>query len=109
MLSTSGGARSGGAVRRTRRHGTGPRHSRRNGSLSPASFILGRKTLRRQTPDVGAGCLNWARPVLCGGRSAMSVPTAIILEWEQGMPRAEALLSRPNAALGLTERPRAEG
>ena len=32
--------------------------------------------LRRQTPEVGAGCPNWARPVLCGGRSAMSVPTA---------------------------------
>ncbi|RWE53237.1 reverse transcriptase domain-containing protein [Mesorhizobium sp.] len=28
---------------------------------------------------VGAGCLNRARPVLCGGRSAMNVPTAIAL------------------------------
>ena len=34
-------------------------------------------TFRRQTSKVGAGCLNRARPVLCGGRSVMSVPTAI--------------------------------
>jgi hypothetical protein len=34
-------------------------------------------TLCRQTPEVGAVCLNWARTVLCGGHSAMSVPTAI--------------------------------
>jgi hypothetical protein len=32
--------------------------------------------LRRHTPEVGAVCLNWARTVLCGGRSAMGVPTA---------------------------------
>jgi hypothetical protein len=30
----------------------------------------------RQTLPVGAGCLNWARPDLCGGRSVMAVPTA---------------------------------
>src|SRR3954451_6848441 len=30
----------------------------------------------RQTLLVGAGCLNWARPDLCGGRSVMAVPTA---------------------------------
>ena len=34
-------------------------------------------TIRRQTSKVGAGCLNRARPALCGGRSVMSVPTAI--------------------------------
>src|SRR5271157_5915081 len=33
-------------------------------------------TLRRQSPEVGAVCGNRARTVLCGGRSAMSVPTA---------------------------------
>ena len=27
-------------------------------------------------PEVGAECPNWARSDLCGGRSAMSVPTA---------------------------------
>ena len=32
---------------------------------------------RRQSPKVGAECPNWARSDLCGGRSVMSVPTAI--------------------------------
>jgi len=35
----------------------------------PMSHILhpwAQRTLRHQTPEVGAGCLNWARPVLCG-------------------------------------------
>ena len=35
------------------------------------------RTLRRQTPKVGAGCGNTARPDLCGGRAVMRVPTAI--------------------------------
>src|SRR3989475_7750404 len=35
------------------------------------------KMLCRHTPKVGAVCPNWARTVLCGGRSVMSVPTAI--------------------------------
>src|SRR6202166_667493 len=30
----------------------------------------------RQILLVGAGCLNWARPDLCGGRPVMAVPTA---------------------------------
>src|ERR1700682_887269 len=34
-------------------------------------------TLRRYAPKVGAVCGKAARTVLCGGRSAMSVPTAI--------------------------------
>jgi hypothetical protein len=34
-------------------------------------------TLCRHTPKVGAVCPNWARTDLCGGRSVMSVPTAI--------------------------------
>ena len=38
---------------------------------------LARCALRRQTPEVGAGCLNWARPDLCGGRGVTRVPTAI--------------------------------
>jgi hypothetical protein len=41
---------------------------------------VGPRTVRsvcHQTPEVGAVCLNRARTVLCGGRSAMSVPTAI--------------------------------
>ena len=36
-----------------------------------------RQTLCRHTPEVGAVCPNWARTDLCGGRSVMSVPTAI--------------------------------
>jgi hypothetical protein len=35
------------------------------------------RQVRRQTPKVGAGCGNPARPDLCGGRSVTSVPTAI--------------------------------
>ena len=34
--------------------------------------------LRRHIPKVGAECGNAARSDLCGGRSAMGVPTAII-------------------------------
>src|SRR5215208_982038 len=43
-------------------------------ATSPAS--LAQCALRRQTPEVGAECPNWARSDLCGGRSAMGVPTA---------------------------------
>src|SRR5215469_18591318 len=32
---------------------------------------------RRQTPKVGAGCSNWARPDLRGGCAVMCIPTAI--------------------------------
>jgi hypothetical protein len=37
---------------------------------------LAQCALCRQTPEVGAECPNWARSDLCGGRSAMRVPTA---------------------------------
>ena len=37
---------------------------------------LAEHPLRRQTPEVGAGCGNSARPDLCGGRPATDVPTA---------------------------------
>jgi hypothetical protein len=36
------------------------------------------RQIRRHTPEVGAVCGKAARTVLCGGRSAMSVPTAIV-------------------------------
>src|SRR5712671_5460040 len=39
---------------------------------------LAKPTLRRQTPKVGAVCGKAARTVLCGGRSVMRVPTAIL-------------------------------
>src|SRR5216684_7550439 len=44
-------------------------------SVSPALERI--RHVRRQTPKVGAVCGKAARTVLCGGRSAMSVPTAI--------------------------------
>jgi hypothetical protein len=37
---------------------------------------LAERTFYRHTPEVGAVCGKAARTVLCGGRSAMSVPTA---------------------------------
>src|SRR5216683_3269079 len=36
------------------------------------------RQVRRQSPEVGAACGKAARTDLCGGRSAMSVPTAIV-------------------------------
>jgi len=44
-------------------------------SLKPSS--LAERTLCRQPPEVGAECVNRACSDLCGGRSAMGVPTAI--------------------------------
>ena len=38
---------------------------------------MAKRALCRYAPEVGAECLNWARSDLCGGRSAMTVPTAI--------------------------------
>ncbi len=64
---------------RTKRRGHGSRSSPTTTSPNLASFILGRATLRRHPPEVGAVCGKAARTVLCGGRSAMSVPTAIDL------------------------------
>ena len=43
-------------------------------AANPSS--VAQRALCRQTPEVGAECLNWARSDLCGGRSEMSVPTA---------------------------------
>src|ERR1700719_1343486 len=42
-------------------------------AASPAS--LAECALRRQTPEVGAECPNWARSELSGGRSETNVPT----------------------------------
>src|SRR6266568_9017439 len=44
-------------------------------TVHPSS--MAEHTLRRHTPKVGAVCGKSACTVLCGGRSAMSVPTAI--------------------------------
>src|SRR5712675_1437103 len=42
-------------------------------AANPAS--LAECALRRQTPEVGAECPNWARSELSGGRSETGVPT----------------------------------
>ena len=44
-------------------------------SVTPALERI--RQIRRHPPEVGAVCGKAARTVLCGGRSAMSVPTAI--------------------------------
>src|SRR5262249_30081428 len=51
---------------------------RRLASRSTHPSFLARSALRRQTPKVGAGCPNWARPDLCGGGTVMGIPTAIL-------------------------------
>src|SRR5262245_58808001 len=38
---------------------------------------LATRAFRRQTLEVRTGCPTWARPGLCGGRRAITVPTAI--------------------------------
>src|SRR3954452_12217117 len=53
--------------------------------------------LCRQTPKVGAECPNWARSDLCGGRSAMDVPTANI------KPRGLRILPATAGAASVTE------
>src|SRR3954452_8911238 len=42
-----------------------------------------------RTPKVGAGCPNGARPDLCGERSAMSVPTAILFIRQNALNRPD--------------------
>ena len=42
--------------------------------------------LRRLTPEVGAGCGKAARPILCRGRIAICVPTAIRISPKGGRP-----------------------
>src|SRR4051812_3543191 len=56
------------------------RAGRRTGKACHRRWVAYDKPQRyaacRQILLVGAGCLNWARPDLCGGRSVMTVPTA---------------------------------
>jgi hypothetical protein len=99
---------------------------------------LAERTFCRHTPEVGAVCGKAARTVLCGGRSAMSVPTASkkkrpqrgggalrpsgvlweTAEWLCGFrysrphPKSGALLTfahRPNFKLRVSGRHRAVG
>ena len=46
-------------------------------SVSPTSERVRKAEASRQTSEVGAVCRKAARTVLCGGRPAMGVPTAI--------------------------------
>jgi len=46
----------------------------------------------RQLPKVGAVCGSSARTDLCGGRSAMTVPTAIVFNWS-GRTSGVAIIS----------------
>src|SRR5207249_5459598 len=53
---------------------------------APHPSSVAPRALHRQTPEVGAECPNGARSVLCGGRSVMSVPTAISEMSAQNIP-----------------------
>src|SRR5271165_6052097 len=66
-------------------------------------------TLRRQSPEVGAVCGNPARTVLCGGRSAMSVPTAIFPSPKLGFSFLTAWIFLPYLRLGFSFPLRVEG
>src|SRR3954468_9944705 len=65
---------------------------------------LAQHAVRRQTPEVGAVCGNAARTVLCGGRSVMSVPTAIT--YQRRTKAAEALIASTYLAGTNTRRVR---
>src|SRR5208282_3984976 len=76
-------------------------------ATTPAS--LAKCALRRQTPAVGAECPNWARSDLCGGRSAMGVPTANEFH-AQDLPRpTKQKFSKRAAASDVSGHPRLWG
>src|ERR1035437_8503362 len=52
-------------------------HRNRVAAQSPHSSPMARRTLCRQTPEVGAECPNGACSDLCGGRPAMGVPPTV--------------------------------
>src|SRR6266581_798502 len=97
-------------------------HEEARGRLAAATAhppSVAEPAVRRQTPEVGAVCGKAARTVLCGGRSAMSVPTATgalraacprVCSNEQTNPRghgrlrsATAALAHPTMSLGLSQ------
>ena len=53
-----------------------------------------KNALPSHTPKVGAVCPNWARTDLCGGRSVMSVPTAIGAQLAMQVDRVTQILFR---------------
>src|SRR3984885_5918858 len=62
-----------------RPHHVGPDRPTGRGVATQAPYPtpLAKRSLRRQTPEVGAVCGQAARTDLCGGRPVMGVPTAI--------------------------------
>jgi hypothetical protein len=78
VTNLSGGARSGGAVKRIARHGSGKKAGRRLPSDTAYPPSLAWRSLRRQTSEVRAVCNNPARTDLCGGaRQLASLPRCL--------------------------------
>lgn len=80
-------------------------HSEAGRRLAPQTAgptSLAERAVCRHSPEVGAGCLNWARPDLCGGHPATGVPTAIKL----GRHGAWIRLGGPCSGSGLGGRAR---
>lgn len=74
----------------------GQQSTSRTPSRTSVSQALERiRQVCRHSPEVGAVCGKAARTVLCGGRSAMSVPTAIGQRAHRSLS-AEADCSSPN-------------
>src|SRR6266481_3530854 len=69
------------------------------GVLTPSPYpsSLAERTLRRQIPKVGARCVNHARRDLCGGCSAMGIPTAIGLPERPKIIFLDAFVLPPGA------------
>src|SRR5271157_821476 len=75
----------------------------------PRAAPVAGPTVPRHTLKVGAECLNWARSDLCGGRSAMSVPTANEFH-AQDLPRpTKQKFSKRAAASDVSGHPRLWG
>src|SRR5262249_3737408 len=73
-----GGAKGRGQGKRgPAKHAPDPEPEARDPGAEPRTASA-RSALRRQTPKVGAGCSNWARPDPCGGCPVMGIPTAIL-------------------------------
>ena len=92
MSPTYGDARFSDVAKRTGPPGNGSRSWSTTSFPSLESFIPGRKRALPSKPKVGAECLNWACSDLCGGPSAMMVPTAIIISTSgtTGVPKGVA-------------------
>lgn len=78
LVSNSGAPLSGAPQPEGGRHVGEDGPARCRVATAPAlASSLARRAVWRQTPKVGAVCLNWARTDLCRGCRATSIPTAI--------------------------------